>query len=156
MELEPIDLNALKRERKARQAAAGQQPYVFLFGAPPEKDEDPSNRYEIPPEADWPAAIGPPFDSGDLPAAFAILLGPDQWARLVAAGIEIGDLIDLEAWLSAQQGLKNQGEGLAPNGSSNSTALPSDPTSDGSTGSTSPPPSPPARRTGKPSRPSGT
>jgi hypothetical protein len=133
--MEPSDLNALRRQRKARQSAAKAEPYRFVFGDPPEE-------FTIPPEADWPAIAGPPLNEGDLPTAFAILLGADQWSRLLVHGPELGDLIDLEAWLSAQQGIKNLGEEPAPNGSSPPTAQPSKPTSNDSTGSTSPKRSP--------------
>jgi hypothetical protein len=147
MELEPIDLNALRRERKARQQAAGLKPYEFIFGAEPQREGDPPNRFTIPSEADWPDTVGEPFEEGDLPKAFRLLIGERQWADIHRhdPAPEIGDWIDLEAWLSAQQGLKSQGEGLAPSDSSSDTAPPSNLTSNGSTGLTSPQPSPPAK-----------
>jgi hypothetical protein len=145
MALEPIDLNALRRERKARQAAAGLEPYRFVYGQPPKKKTDPTNVFTIPPEADWPDTVGEPFEQGDLPKAFRILLGEEQWAELHRhpETPEVGDWIDLEAWLAAQQGLKTQGEDEAPNDSSNGTAPPLKQTSSGTTTSTSRKRSPP-------------
>jgi hypothetical protein len=145
--MEPIDLNALRRERKARQAAAPPEPYRFIYGQPPKRKGDPTNVFTIPPEVDWPDTVGEPFEQGDIPKAFRILLGEEQWAELHRhpETPELGDWIELEAWLAAQQGIKNQGEGVAPNASSNGTAPPSKPTSNASTGSTSPRRSPRGR-----------
>jgi hypothetical protein len=140
MALDPIDLNALRRERKARQAAAGLEPYRFVYGPKPTAEGDPPNVFTIPSEADWPDTVGEPFEEGDLPKAFRILLGEAQWQDLHRHDPcpEIGDWIDLEAWLSAQQGIKSQGEGQAPPASSNGTAPSSKQTSSDTTGSTSP------------------
>jgi hypothetical protein len=140
MALEPIDLNALRRERKARQHAAGTEPYRFVYGSEPKRKGDPPNVFTIPHEADWPDTVGEPFEEGNLPKAFRILLGEQQWADIHRHPDcpELGDWIDLEAWLSAQQGIKSQGEGLAPTDSLNGTAPSSKRTSSDTTGSTSP------------------
>lgn len=147
-ELPPIDFNQLRRDRLARQKADPLPGYSFIYGEPPQGSDDPPNVFTIPHEADWSSSAAMLLAAGDLPRAFRELLGEDQWSQLLRHDPEptVGDWVEFEAALAAQQGLRSLGESPESANGSPITPEPSEATSNGSTDSTSPRSSTPARR----------
>lgn len=90
---------------------------------------------------DAPAKFAIAFTKGDLEGGLAALFGNEPAARMVDAGLTVGDLEALAGELSSYYGVGDAGNSQASGRSLSRTSTPSRPTSPGSTGSTSPEPS---------------
>lgn len=121
---EVFDLDALASETTDDEG----EPFPFRFGG---------ESYELPPQ--FPMLALAAISAGELGDGLRILLGNDQWQRMLHAKATFNEKM-LKALLeqySAHVG-SSLGESSASTGSSKSTGGPSKPISNGSTGSGSP------------------
>jgi hypothetical protein len=115
---EEFDLDAMLADRQLDRPR-----FTFRFGG---------ESYSLPPSIDLRAAAA--MQAGDLQTGLSVLLGKDQWARLLAsdATFDTDALSALMDRYAAYTGA-SLGESSASTGSSGSTGGPSKVTSNGST-----------------------
>ena len=80
---EPFDLD---QAAKAAAAEGDASPFAFTFRG---------EAYEVPPALAWPLEAQRFIGRGELEPGLAMLLGGDQYERLIKAGITVGDLATL-------------------------------------------------------------
>jgi hypothetical protein len=85
----------LEAAAAAAATEAAQRPIAFSY-----KGEE----YEIPPGRQWPVAAVVAVGEGQLRAALPLLLGQEAYARLLAAGLNAGELEFLVQTVSREAG----------------------------------------------------
>jgi hypothetical protein len=88
-----FDLNAAA---EAAAAEADRLPVEFTYNG---------QAYTVPGPARWPMKAQRMLARGDLDDAMALLVGAEQWDRLVDAGIEQGDMALLFEHMGAEAGV---------------------------------------------------
>lgn len=97
----PFDLEASAR------AAAGETEVPFAFTYKGES-------YAVPPSSAWPMPALRALAAGDLETALGTLLGDDEYERLCAAGLTLGELGHLFESIAGKAGLTNLPNSLPP------------------------------------------
>jgi len=96
----PFDLEA-----SARAAAGDTDPFAFTY-----KGET----YTVPPSSAWPMPALRALAAGDLDGALSQLLGDDEYERLCAAGLTLGELGHLFESVAGDAGLSSLPNSLPP------------------------------------------